>query len=111
MSETAHLFRVLNKKDGSAHHVLSILYRKAPGWPLACGDINKSLEHARLAVGFSPDEVAPRMDLAKTLIAKGQKEGARKLLLEALELPGPADLQPETKKDKIKTQAVLDELN
>jgi tetratricopeptide (TPR) repeat protein len=98
------------EKDGSAHHVLGVLYRRAPGWPLSCGDINKSLDHARQAVEFSPDEVAPRVDLAKTLIAKGQKDEARKLLLEALELTGPADLIPETKKDKIKAQTILDDL-
>lgn len=97
----------VDPQHGSAHHVLGVLYRKAPGWPLSSGDINKSLEHARKAVELSPDKVLPRVGLAETLLAKGEKTEAKKLLEEALTLEGPADEQPETKKDKVEAQALL----
>jgi tetratricopeptide (TPR) repeat protein len=97
----------LDPKNGKAHHVLGVLYRKAPGWPLSCGDINKSLEHARLAIDLAGNEVLPHVGLAETLLAKGEKAEAKKQLEEALALEGPADLQPETKKDKITAQELL----
>ncbi|MBN1595454.1 tetratricopeptide repeat protein, partial [candidate division FCPU426 bacterium] len=95
---------------GRAHHVLGVLYRKAPGWPLSCGNLNKSLEYARLAVEYAPEEVICRVGLAQTLIAKGLKDEAKSLLQEALLLPGAADQQPETKSDKETARTLLESL-
>lgn len=97
----------LDPKHGSAHYVLGVLYRKAPGWPLSCGDINKALEHGRQAVEFSPNEVLPYVGLAETLLAKGEKAEAKQLLEKALTLDGPPDLQPETKMHKEDAQKLL----
>ena len=97
----------LDKEHGLAHHVLGVLYRKAPGWPLSCGNMNKSLEHAILAVKFAPEEIITRVGLAKTLIAQNKKAEAKPLLEEALALPGPVDKQPETKKDKVEAKRIL----
>jgi len=100
----------INPKYGYAHHILGVLYRKAPGWPLSCGDLNKSLKHARLAVEYTPEEVLPRIGLAKTLLAKNKKAEAKKLLKEALQLPGPPDKQPETREYKKLAQELLKSL-
>ncbi len=101
----------LDPEHGLAHHVLGVLYRKAPGWPLSCGDGNKSLTYARQAVEYAPDNVLPYVGLAKTLIAKGEKEEAKTLLKKTLELPGPPDKQPETKKDQETARKLLEKLN
>jgi tetratricopeptide (TPR) repeat protein len=97
----------LNPKDGGAQHVLGVLYRKAPGWPLSRGDMKKSLEYARAAVANRPDVVLYSVGLAETLIAMNQKDEAKTVLKKALDLPGPADLQPETKEQKEKAIKVL----
>ncbi len=101
----------IDPEDGFAHHVLGVLYRKAPGWPLACGDSKKSLHHAQKAVQYAPEDILPRIGLAEILKVKGRKDEARKLLEEALLLPGPADKQPETKKDKKKAEELLEKFN
>ncbi|MEW6517121.1 MAG: tetratricopeptide repeat protein [candidate division FCPU426 bacterium] len=97
----------LDPKHAHALYVLGVLYRKAPGWPLSCGDINKSLEYARQAADLAPNEVLTQMGLAETLLAKGDKAEAKRILEMALTLEGPADLRPETKTDKKTVQELL----
>ncbi len=97
----------INPKDGNAQHVLGVLYRKAPGWPLSRGDMKKSLEYARAAVADKPDVVLHHLGLAETLVAMGQKEEAKMILQKCIELPGPADFQPETKLDREKARSLL----
>lgn len=90
----------LDPKYGQAQHVLGVLYRKAPGWPLSRGDIKKALEYGRQAVANSPGFLRGYVGLAETLIALNQKEEAKKILQQVAALPGAADLQPESARDK-----------
>jgi tetratricopeptide (TPR) repeat protein len=101
----------MDPKNGDAQFVLSIVYRKAPGWPLSRGDMKKSLELARLAVANRPDWVLPHVALARTLLAFKNTEEAKKELQIALSMPGPADQQPETVDDKQEAQSVLDSIH
>lgn len=97
----------IDPKDGTAQHVLGVLYRKAPGWPLSRGDMKKSLAFAQQAVANRPDVVLHYIGLAETLAAMGKKAEAKDALKQALELPGPEDLQPETKRDQAKARELL----
>jgi tetratricopeptide (TPR) repeat protein len=97
----------IDPKYGRAQHVLGVLYRKAPGWPLSRGDMNRSLEYARSASANASEAVITHVGLAETLIALGRKDEARQVLTKALELPGPADEQPETAKDKAEAARLL----
>lgn len=99
-----------NPKQGFAYHVLGMLYRMAPGWPLSCGNLDKSLKYAKLAVQCRPDSVLVHLGLAQSLLAKGQKDQAKETLIAALTLPGPAEYQPETKKEKEAVQALLSKI-
>jgi tetratricopeptide (TPR) repeat protein len=97
----------LDPKYGDAQHVLGVLYRKAPGWPLSRGDMKKSLDFAQQAVANCPNVVLPRLGLAYTLLALNRPEAAKQELQTALTLPGPADRQPETVEDKQEAQTLL----
>lgn len=97
----------INPEDGEAQHVLGLLYRKAPGWPLSRGDLNKALAYGRQAVANTPDQVNVHVGLAETLINANQRDEARRLLEHALTLPGPADEQPETAEDKEEARRIL----
>lgn len=101
----------IDPKYGRAQHVLGVLYRKAPGWPLSRGDMNKSLDYARQAVANAPELVITHIGLAETLMALGRKDEARQELKLALALPGPKDEQPETAKDKAEATRLLKDLN
>jgi tetratricopeptide (TPR) repeat protein len=100
----------LNPRDAEAQHVLSILYRKAPGWPLSLGDMEKSLALARESVANRPDLVNTHLGLALTLMAMHQHDEARKELQLVLTLPGAPEFQPETADDKREAQTLLSQL-
>jgi hypothetical protein len=73
--------------------------------------MQKSLAYARQAVADWPEAVLPRLGLAETLIALGQKAEARQVLNAALSLPGSRDEQPETKDDQAKAGKLLEQIN
>ncbi len=98
------------KYDG-AHHVLGVLYRKAPGWPLSSGDINKAEEHALLAVKYGPDRILNHIGLAEVYMAKDRNKEARQQLLIAIELPPEPDRIPESKDEQLTAKGLLDEVN
>jgi tetratricopeptide (TPR) repeat protein len=100
----------IQPRDAEARHVLSILYRKAPGWPLSRGDMQKSLALAREAVAIRPDLVNNHVGLALTLLALHQDEEAKQELHLALTLPGAPEYQPETVDDKHEAQTLLNPL-
>ncbi len=100
----------IDPQHAKALYVLSALYRKAPGWPLSRGDMQKSLAYARQAVENGPEFVITHVGLAETLMALNQKEEAKRELELALELPGPADEQPETAEDKKTAEDLLSKL-
>jgi tetratricopeptide (TPR) repeat protein len=97
----------IKPKSGMAQHVLAMLYLNAPGWPLSCGDVHKSLNYAQQAVANAGDLVLTHLGLAKALIAVGKKSEAKSELENALQLPGPADWQPETAREKSKVRELL----
>lgn len=101
----------LDPEHDGAHYVLSALYRKAPGWPLSCGDMDKSLKHALQAFEYKPDRIINRTGLAEVYMNKGKNKEAREQLLIALELPFEEDRIPEGKDDKAKAEELLKKVN
>jgi len=61
---------------GGPDRVLSLLYLRAPGWPLGPGDDDLGLDHARRAVSVAPDYPPNRLALAEALEATGDLEAA-----------------------------------
>jgi tetratricopeptide (TPR) repeat protein len=92
-------------KQAFAYHVLGIVYRQAPGWPFSCGNLDRSLMYAYLAVENRPDSVLTHLGLGEALLAMGRTNDAEIELNYALLLPGPPEFQPETLKEK---QAVVE---
>lgn len=93
-----------------AHHVLGVVYRKVPGWPLSQGDIDKSLEHAQIAVRGCPQAPLVYIGLGETLMAMDRDDEARQALEKALAAPGLPEMKPETARHKRTARALLDEL-
>jgi len=91
--------------------VLSVLYRKAPGWPLSCGDIDKSLRFAQRAVELRPEKVYNHVAFAKVLMEKGRNKEAADELLFAIEMPFEEDMVPENKIDKEEAKELLKKVN
>jgi tetratricopeptide (TPR) repeat protein len=91
----------IDQSDGDAQHVLGVLYRKAPGWPLSCGDIKRAKEHALKAAG-SERAAYPyvQIGLAEVYISIGDKVNARKVLQSVALMNLPEDYVPEGKADK-----------
>ncbi len=101
----------LDSEHDGAYYVLSALYRKAPGWPLSCGDINKSKEHVLLAIKYKPDRILNHIGLAEVYMNMGKHRKAKEELLIALELPFEEDRIPEGKDDKEKAKELLEKVN
>jgi tetratricopeptide (TPR) repeat protein len=110
IAEEMETVLAIHPDDAEAEHVLSILYRKAPGWPLSRGDMQKSLALARSSVANRPDLVNCRVGLSLTLMALNQNDEAKKELTLALTLPGAPEYQPETVDDKREAQTLLNQL-
>ena len=110
IAEQMEAVLAINPRDAEAMHVLSILYRKAPGWPLSRGDLQKSLALAREAVALRPDLVNTHVGLALALLALNGKAEAKKELQLALTLPEPPEYQPETADDKQEAKTLLGQL-
>lgn len=98
------------KHDG-AHHVLSVLYRKAPGWPLSIGDTDKALEYAKLSVEERPTRPLNRLGLAEVYMNKGMNKEAAEQLNAAISMALEPDRIPEGKDEKIRAKALLAEVN
>ena len=94
-----------------AHHVLGVLYRKAPGWPLSSGDMDKAQEHALLAVKYLPSSTLNHLGLAEVYIARDKNKEAKEQLNIVLTLPLEPDRAPEDKDDKARAQELLKEVN
>jgi tetratricopeptide (TPR) repeat protein len=96
---------------GLAQYTLGVLYCKTPGWPFSIGDLQKSLAYARQAVELQPGVVLTHLGLAETLISLNHRDQARQELLLALDLPGPAGMEPETEDQKELARKVLQTLH
>lgn len=85
----------LDPSHGGAHHVLGVLYRVVPGWPLSVGDKQKAVEHAELAVKNAPDDLLYRLGLAEAYLAAGRRGEAVATLREVLTMPGKEPVNDE----------------
>lgn len=80
------------------HRSLGLLYRDAPGWPIAIGDNAKAKQHLKKAVELSPNYPDNQLYWLESLWEWGSKDTVRTNLAEAekvldkarLELTGPA---------------------
>jgi len=108
--EMEKVLKIDPEHDG-AHFVLGSLYRQAPGWPLSCGDLNKALHHAELAVKYSPSTILNHVGLAEVYFDKDRYKEAREELLFAIEMPFEDDMIPEGKDDKEKARELLKRVN
>lgn len=100
----------VNPNDDSALYVLSVLYRKAPGWPVSIGDSDKSLDFALKAVKYAPQRHLNRIGLAEIYRAKGEKDKAIEQLNIAIALPLEKDRAPEGREDIKTARSLLNEL-
>lgn len=96
--------------QGDAHIALSVLYRKAPGWPLSCGDTKKAKKHALKAIEYNPNRIRYYLELGRAYVSLGDYENARKVLEPAIDLPLEPQLIPEGKKDKKDAKKLLEEI-
>jgi len=101
----------INPKHDGAHHVLAVLYRKAPGWPLSSGDINKAKEEALLSVQYGPQRTLNHLGLAEVYMSMDKNKDAKQELLMVIDMPLEPDRVPEDKDDKAQAKALLDEVN
>jgi tetratricopeptide (TPR) repeat protein len=101
----------INPKNDEANCVLSILDRKAPGWPISSGDMDKAKEYALRSIELRPDRIANHIALAEVLMEKGDNAKAKESLLKALELPLEPGNEPENRKDRLKAAELLKKLN
>jgi tetratricopeptide (TPR) repeat protein len=62
------------------HRVLGRIYSEAPAWPFSVGDLNKSLEHLRMAVKIAPNNSTNQLFLGETLLRLEKREEARRAL-------------------------------
>ena len=96
--------------QGDAHIALSVLYRKAPGWPFSCGDTKKAKKHALKAIEYNPNRIRYYLELGRAYVSMGDYENARKVLETAIDLPFESDFVPEGKKDKKDAKELLEEI-
>ena len=64
----------------------SLLYVKAPGWPVGPGDLDAALDLLHRAAGDYPDHPLNHLYLAYALVDAGERGRAREALLRAREL-------------------------
>ena len=94
--------------DGSPDRALGRWYFKVPR--LFGGDLRKSEQHLRKALGYKPDSVISLLFLAETLIALDRKSEARATLEAALAAPSDDDWIPEDARFKGQARQLLDRL-
>ena len=90
-----------------AYYTLSVLYRKAPGWPLSIGDSDKALEYAKKAVELKSTHHLYYLGLAEAYLSKGKKEKATQVLEKILDMPIEKEYIPEDTEDIEKARKLL----
>ncbi|MCX5750972.1 MAG: tetratricopeptide repeat protein [Candidatus Saganbacteria bacterium] len=93
-----------------ADHVLSVLYRKAPGWPISIGDGDKALKYAEKAIALDPDRLLYRVGIAEVYIAQGKKTEAKLILEKVLDMPLEKGYIPEDESAKDTARFILKNL-
>lgn len=100
----------LDPDHAGTHYLLSLLYRKVPGWPLSIGDMDLALEHAEKALEIDPTHFDYLINLAEVYLdMRGQAHKAKPLLEKVLDLPIREDGILESKAAKEEAQELLDE--
>lgn len=92
-----------------AHMMLSNFYRQAPR-VISIGNLDKALEHARLAVEYDPHAGINHVTLAEALIENNKKDEAKVELEKALNVTHSPDRLPENKSDQEKARKLLQSL-
>lgn len=100
----------IDPKYAGAHHVLGVLYRKAPPRPLSVGDIKKALQEANLAVKYAPADTLYRVGLAEVHIALKEYDKARGILEEAIKMPPTPGDEPAGEMDKATARELLKQI-
>ncbi|MGE5577366.1 MAG: tetratricopeptide repeat protein, partial [Syntrophothermus sp.] len=100
----------IDPKYAGAHHVLGVLYRKAPSRPLSIGDIKKALQEATLAVQYAPADTLYRVGLAEVHIALKEYDKARSILEEAIKMPPTPGDEPAGEMDKATARELLKQI-
>lgn len=99
-----------NPDHAGAHHVLGVLYRKAPGKPLSLGNKKKALQFARKAVELDPQSLKYKVGLAEAYLALDKKEEARTTLEETLSMPPNPQYESESFEEKEAALKLLENL-
>jgi len=99
----------LDPEYASAYYVLGILYREVPGWPLSIGDDAKSVEYLEKALSFEPDNLEWKLELALSLLEKGERNQARNNLEDILDYELEEDTPLEWVRAQEKARDLLEE--
>jgi tetratricopeptide (TPR) repeat protein len=111
----------LDPKNGSAYHVYGVWHRKVAeigatsrmfasvlyGKTLPKGSVEKSIEYLKKAVSLNPTVIVSRLELARSYVAKSERQAARTLLKSIPELPIQFSDDP---KHKQKAEQLLEEI-
>ena len=73
--------------EGSAYTSLGSLYYQVPGWPIGFGDDDKARQMLQKGLALNPQGIDPNYFLGDFLYRKGDYEGARQVLEQALKAP------------------------
>mgnify|MGYP001300220440 CR=1 FL=1 len=97
----------IDPNHASSHYLMAELMHQVPGPPISIGNKAKSVEEARLAVKYGPDDSSHRLVLGKCLIATKQYAEAR----QALEYVVKMSVDPEdpegTRLDRAEAEELL----
>ncbi len=97
----------INPSHAGAHHVLGVIYRKAPGRPLSVGNKKKALRYAKKAVELDPQSLKYAVGLAEVYLALDKKDDAKKTLEDVLAMPPNLTYGPESLEEKDQAQKLL----
>ena len=100
----------INPNHAGAHHVLGVLYRKAPGRPLSIGNKKKALQYAKKAAGLDPQSLKYAVGLAEVYLALDKKDDAKKTLEDVLAMPPNPTYGPESLEEKELAVKLLEDL-
>ncbi|MGD9904747.1 MAG: TRAP transporter TatT component family protein [Vicinamibacterales bacterium] len=91
--------------DGSPDRALGRWYYKVPG--LFGGDLRKSEQHLRVALGYKPDSVISLLFLAETLLALDRDDDARAALDAAIAATPDPEWAPEDRRFQADARTLL----
>lgn len=90
----------LDPNHAGAHHVLGVLYRKAPMRPISVGNKKKALQYEKRAVELDAGSIRYAAGLAEAYLALGDKKKAVEILETTVVMPPHPEYIPESVDDK-----------